>query len=174
MDDRKREFVYLLTKHERRIYGYILSLVPHWNDADEILQETNLRLWDEFDKFRPGTDFNAWALRVAYFQVLTWRKQRSRHKLVFDDSLIEQIHETQEASSELIEARREALRTCLESVNEDSRVILSKYYSDGERAAAIAQAMNRSAQSVYKGLQRLRASLHRCVELRLRTTHSAD
>lgn len=174
MDDRKREFVYLLTKHERRIYGYILSLVPHWNDADEILQETNLRLWDEFDKYESGSDFNAWALRVAYFQVLTWRKKCSRHKLVFDDSLIERLHESQEECSEVIEARRDALRTCLESVTDENRVLLYKYYSEGQRVASIAATTNRSVQSVYKGLQRLRASLHRCIEFRTRSTHSVE
>ena len=64
-----------MTKYERMVYGYILSLVPNWADADEILQETNIRLWEEFEKFQPGTNFAAWAIRVAHFQVLTWRKR---------------------------------------------------------------------------------------------------
>ena len=84
VDESQRQFVRLMTKHERLVYGYILSLVPNWADADEILQETNIRLWEEFDKFVLGTNFAAWALRVAHFQVLTWRKRVSRSRLVFD------------------------------------------------------------------------------------------
>ena len=84
IDESRRQFVRLLTQHQRRVYGYILTMVVNWNDADEILQETNLRLWEEFDRFEPGTDFAAWAIRVAYYQVLTWRKKRDRSRLVFD------------------------------------------------------------------------------------------
>lgn len=40
----REEFVRLLTQHQRRVYAYILGIVPNWNDADEILQETNIRL----------------------------------------------------------------------------------------------------------------------------------
>jgi len=83
LDDSKATFVRLLTQSERRVYGYILKMVVDWNDADEILQETNVRLWEEFDRFQPGTDFAAWAIRVAHYQVLTWRKRRDRSRLVF-------------------------------------------------------------------------------------------
>jgi DNA-directed RNA polymerase specialized sigma24 family protein len=47
IDESRRQFIRLMTKHERLVYGYILSLVPNWADADEILQETNIRLWEE-------------------------------------------------------------------------------------------------------------------------------
>jgi hypothetical protein len=56
-----------MTRHERLVYGFMLSLVPNWADADEILQETNIRLWDEFEKFVPRTNFAAWAVRIARF-----------------------------------------------------------------------------------------------------------
>ena len=78
MDESRRQFIRLMTRHERLVYGYILSLVPNWADADEILQETNIRLWEEFEKFEAGTNFAAWAVRVAHFQVLTTRWLRSR------------------------------------------------------------------------------------------------
>lgn len=91
IDESRRQFVRLLTQHQRRVYGYILKLVVNWNDADEILQETNLRLWEEFDRFEPGTDFAAWGIRVAHYQILTWRKKRDRSRLVFDEQAIQAI-----------------------------------------------------------------------------------
>lgn len=168
MDDRKREFVALLTRNERRLYGYILSLVPDWNNADEILQETNIRLWEEFGRFEQGTDFHAWALRVAYYQVLTWRKNRSRQKLIYDESLLEEIRATQDEMNDLLETRRDALRRCLEQINPESRRLLAQYYGEGLRINEIAASMNRSVQAVYKAVQRIRSSLHGCIERRLR------
>ena len=56
-----------------------------------MLQETNMVLWCDSAKFQPGTDFRAWAYRVAYFQVLAQRRKRGRDRLSFDESLLKDI-----------------------------------------------------------------------------------
>ena len=53
--DRTEEFVRCLSKYQQRVYSFILTLVPHWADADEILQETSTVLWRKFADFEPGT-----------------------------------------------------------------------------------------------------------------------
>ena len=55
----RREFLRLLGEHERRLRGFILALVPHWADADDIAQEVRLRLWEQFDDYDPAKDFGA-------------------------------------------------------------------------------------------------------------------
>ena len=55
--DRLGEFVRLLTEHDRGVLLFILSLVPNWTDAEEIQQETNVKLWQGFGKFQLGSDF---------------------------------------------------------------------------------------------------------------------
>ena len=110
VDDSRRQFIRLMTKYERMVYGYILSLVPNWADADEILQETNIRLWEEFEKFQLGTNFAAWAIRVAHFQVLTWRKKASRSRLVFDQRVVDSLAAEPCWTDEEFEARQQ--RTC--------------------------------------------------------------
>ena len=69
-------FVRLLGQNQRRIFLYVMSMVPDWNDAEEISQETNLILWREFGRFQQGTNFAAWASRVAFHQVPAVRKRR--------------------------------------------------------------------------------------------------
>ena len=56
-DERTREYLRLLGQHERRLLGFILSLVPNWADADDIAQEVKIRLWEQFDKYDPAKDF---------------------------------------------------------------------------------------------------------------------
>ena len=82
-DARTREFVELLSQCERRLYSYILSLVPNFNDADEIAQQTRLRLWERLDRYEPGRDFGAWACTIAHYEYLTWRGKQSRDRLQF-------------------------------------------------------------------------------------------
>src|SRR5215211_7445285 len=88
---RMDEFVRLLGQNQRRIFLYVLGLVPRWPDAEEIVQETNLVLWREFHQFQSGTNFAAWACRVAFHQVLAWRKRRQRDRLELSDAFLEAV-----------------------------------------------------------------------------------
>lgn len=163
----KREFVVLLTKHERMIYGYVLSLVPNLADADEIVQETCLRLWDEFDKYRPGSSFAAWALTVAHYEVLTWRKRASRSKLVFDDSLVELIGKERQVIERSSGPRQEALSDCLQELSENNQHLVAECYGAGRKIKDVAVKLARTEASIYKALERIRGALHQCIERKL-------
>jgi RNA polymerase sigma-70 factor, ECF subfamily len=163
----QRHFVRLLTQHQRRVYGYILKLVVNWNDADEILQETNLRLWEEFDRFEPGTDFAAWAIRVAHYQVLTWRRKRDRSRLIFDEATIQTISREDQSAVRACDQREQALMACLDTLTARNRDLIQRCYAGKHTIRRVAEELNRSAVSVYKSVQRIRLSLHRCIEQRL-------
>ncbi len=102
------EFVALLTAAQRRLYGFICTLVVDRADADEVLQETNLALWQQIERFEPGTDFLAWSCRVAHFKVLKLRDSRKRQRVHLDDAVIELL------ATEAIEEQRVAGRLAAE------------------------------------------------------------
>ena len=85
------EFIENVTRVQRKLHAFIWSLVRSGADADDILQETNLVLWRKSDEFEPGSNFDAWAFRIAQFQVLAFRKRQQRSKLHFDDELVEAL-----------------------------------------------------------------------------------
>lgn len=163
----KEEFVRLLLRHERQLYAYILSLVPSWNDADEVYQETNVRLWKEFERYEPGTNFVAWAIRVAHFQVMTWRKETTRSKLVYSPEIAELISEEYEREAPKLAARQQALGECIDRLSSRNRDLLSRCYAYGVKIKEVAEELNRTTASVYKTLQRVRLSLSKCIEERL-------
>jgi len=163
----KRDFVRLLAKHERMIYGYVLSLVPNVADADEIVQETSLRLWDEFDKFIPGSSFAAWSLTVAHYEVLTWRKRASRSKLVYDDSLVEAIGRERTVVERSAGPRHEALAECLLELSDGNQKLVAECYGAGRKIKEVAAKLERSEAAVYKSLERIRIALHRCIQRKL-------
>jgi len=167
LGESKREFVVLLTRHERMIYGYVLSLVPNVADADEIVQETCLRLWDEFEKYVPGSSFAAWALTVAHYEVLTWRKRASRSKLVFDDSLVELIGRERHVIERTAGPRHEALGECLQELSERNRRLVAECYGADRKIKDVAAKLEKTEASVYKALERVRSALHRCIQRRL-------
>jgi RNA polymerase sigma-70 factor (ECF subfamily) len=167
-DSEKEQFVRLMAAHGRRLYAYILSLVPNWADADEIFQETSVRLWRDFADFVPNSNFAAWATRVAYFQVLTWRKRAARSQLVFDDEILQLIAARHEMLVPFAETRHRALGDCLQELNGQSRDLLARCYAPGAQVKDVAESMGRNLPAVYKSLQRIRSSLRNCVERRLK------
>ena len=58
-DDRVNQYIQLLAKHERRLRGYILALVPNYADAEDVAQDVRIRLWEQFDRYDPAKDFGA-------------------------------------------------------------------------------------------------------------------
>ena len=61
--DRSRGVRPAAEEARRRLNGYVLSLVHNWIDADDIVQDVAVRLWQRFDDFMPDADFGAWACR---------------------------------------------------------------------------------------------------------------
>jgi DNA-directed RNA polymerase specialized sigma24 family protein len=72
---RYNEFIMEFTRNSRRIYGYIRTLAPDVNDANEVYQNASLVLWNKFESFSPGGNFFSWACQIAIFEI---RSNRSR------------------------------------------------------------------------------------------------
>jgi RNA polymerase sigma-70 factor (ECF subfamily) len=156
-------FVRLLGQNQRRVFMFVMSMVPNWNDAEEILQETNLVLWREFDRFQPGTNFAAWACRVALNQTLAWRKRKRRDRLEFSEAFLHAVATEAAAEAERLEERSRALARCIEKLPDPHRVLLRARYDQGRDVDAIGLEQGRSTDAIYRALSRIRHTLHDCV-----------
>ncbi len=156
-------FVRLLAQNQRRVYLYVLTLVPNQNEAEEVMQNTNLVLWREFETFQPGTNFAAWACRVALNQVLAWRKKRSRDRLEFSDAFLEAVGREAEESADLLEDRSQALAGCLAKLPTDHREMVRLRYTEGLAIEEVAKQAGRTVEATYRALSRIRQVLHDCV-----------
>ena len=87
------DFVRRLTDVQDRLYAYILALLPDRAAAREVLQEANVVMCRKFDTLKPDQDFDAWACQVAFYEVKTYRRSKSRDRLVFNDDLLSLVAE---------------------------------------------------------------------------------
>lgn len=163
-DERTRKYLRLLGQHERRLRGYILSLVPHWADADDIAQEVRIRLWEQFDSYDPTKDFGAWSRTIAHYQILTHREKLARHGKLISAQFIEAIAEEAAAISRELDASERALADCFAKLPESKRELLLRYYSNGQTARTIAQELGRSFDATRQAILRTRLTLSDCVE----------
>ena len=157
----------LMTQHQRRIFGYIYTLVPFRHDAEDILQETSLVICEKFDQFKLGTDFAAWACQIAYWEVRRARQKFARSKVLFNQEVVDAIAETAAELAPGMSARREALAKCLEKLHPRDRELLMTRYEPGSGVEQAAKRSGRSLEAAYKALARLRKLLLDCVSLQL-------
>lgn len=162
------QFLRLFMESERRIYAFIVSVLPNLTDADDVLQETSLILWKKFDQFQPGTDFVAWACRTAQYEVLKFYEKQGRSRLKFDLEELETLQREVTSMGPMIEAQHAALARCLEQLNSRDRDLLKRRYVDDASPKQIAEQVGRSIDAIYKALTRIRDGLLNCIQRKLR------
>lgn len=167
---REDEFLALFAANQRRLHAYILAMVFDQNVAADILQETNIVLWQKFEQFEIGTCFFAWAREIARIAVLRYRQRSSRRIVPIDPVLLEQLaSEFADEIQALPSAEEEALEECLEKLRPADRKLILARYTSGAGVAGIARQLDRTANSVAQSLCRIRRSLLECTERRLRS-----
>lgn len=161
--DRAEEFVFLLARHERPLGAYVMTMVPHPQDADDILQEAKVVMWRSFAKFEPGTNFGAWARKIAFHQVLAHRKRKQRDRLDFSEKFLGAVANEAEVNAEHLERRARLLHDCLAKLPPDHRDVLHLRYHEGLSIDEMAAKLNRTVCALYRLLSRVRQALHECV-----------
>ena len=161
------EFVQLFTKHQRRLYLYILAQVPSPVDAEEILQEANIVVWRKFDRFELGTNFFAWSCRIANYEVLKYRDRRRRDRLRFSNEFVELVSREIADNAEIVLEKRNALLGCLSKLRPQDRELIRQRYASGENGNSLAELLGRPVNSVYQSLGRIRKTLLECMKRRI-------
>ena len=174
-ETRVQEFVRLLTGNERRLKSYILTLVPNLADAEQIAQETSLRLWEQFGQYDPCEgDFSAWSRSIAHYQILTFRKKQCRERLVFSSETDGTAGRSRTAArGPDLAARQEALVDCLQKLPDHARELVRLYYVVGMKLREAAAALGRTAAAVEKAIVRVRHILHDCIDASMRKGRSS-
>ena len=157
------DFPSLFLAHQPRIYAFILTLVPNRTDAEDLLQETGLVLFRQAHKFRPDTNFFAWACQIAYHKVLDFRKRQARSPLHFDSDFVELVAAEQLGQVESAANRHTALKRCLEKLTSKDRALIESCYRSGVTINSVANELRQPANAIYKSLRRIRGVLFDCV-----------
>ena len=161
------EFTRLLMQNQKRLWGLILALIPSGPEAEDVMQETCVVLWRKFGEFQPGTDFGAWGLRVARYQVMSHYNRRRRAQARLSDETIEAIAERLAEPRWEDTARGVALRECLGRLRPHEADLIQRRYHAEQRIEQIAAALECSVHAVYKALARLQSRLLQCLRHRL-------
>lgn len=154
----------LFMRHERALRSFVRTLLPSWDDVDEVMQNVSIAVWTKFDRFDPETDFASWAATIARYEVLNYRRSKARDRLVFDEDIIELLADECQEDFARSEQERQALDGCLSQLPDHQQQLVLRVYTPGQKITPIAAEVGVTPNALYKKLGRLRLILWKCIE----------
>ena len=158
------QFVDCLSSHQARLRAYAISLARSPIDADDLLQNACLKLWEKREQYDPTKTFFSWACGFVLIEILRHRRKQATDKLLFDEHLINTLSEEYLANSLYYDLRRESMHKCLGKLSNEDRSLLEERYCSNVAPKTISERCGRPLATIYGALSRIRRNLHRCIE----------
>jgi RNA polymerase sigma-70 factor (ECF subfamily) len=160
----QQRFLSLFLRSEREIFRYVAVLVPNVTDAEDIVQQTAMALWEKFDAYDPSQPFTPWACRFALNKARQWIERRQRWQALLNHGLAEELAQRRLELEPEFEQRLKHLEGCLGKLPETQRSLVEGYYYERASIETLAERSGRTEAATYKILQRVRDALQVCVE----------
>ena len=166
--EHQAQCVQLIAEYQQRLNAYIRTMVSNRDAADDVLQETNLVIWQKIDTYEPGTNFNAWAYKIAYFQTLAYLKKAKRQNwLSFDSELVDLLVNDIEEQHENFDEEHRILGSCIEKLNDSDKTFVKKRYCEDVALKDLAVQEERSVGALKQVMFRIRGTLKSCIQTNL-------
>jgi len=161
------EFILELTQVQQRLLGFLFKRLADREQAREVLQRTNLVLCRKAEQYQAGTNFKAWAMSVANYEVMAYRKTQVRERLVFSDEVDDMIGSREDEFSSSQTDRISHLNHCLQLMSPQNRQLIEHRYEGENSMEKIADEIGATVGAIRVKLHRLRKLLLECIQNRM-------
>lgn len=146
----------LIDRHLKAVFNFTYRLVRKQEDADDITQETFLKMWRSLKKYRQGEHFKAWLFTIARNTAIDlMRKRKSLAFSVFENdegenALTESLTDTEPISDEIFAKaeEKERLENALTKLSPVYRETLLLYYGKNFTFDQIGKILSKSLNTI--------------------------
>ncbi|KAA3659585.1 MAG: hypothetical protein DWQ10_08570 [Calditrichaeota bacterium] len=169
----KQAFHELVEKYQTRIYNLALKMLINREDAEDILQETFIKIFDKIGAFREESELSTWIYRIATNAALMKLRERQRINNRLTD--IEDANLAPVVPSRLLpdgktpfdellnKESRHVLEEAIESLPDIYRVVFILKDVEQLETPKIAEILNLSHEAIYSRLKRARIQLRNAI-----------
>lgn len=155
----------MVGRYGQEVFAMIVRQVPDVMDAQELTQDTFMRAFDHIDSYDPHkASLSTWLCRIAYRLTLDFLKRRRPMIVSIEDTKVWQTDISEEAlEAELSTGREEnieRLRTLMDQLPDDERMLLTLYYFEDRPLTEIAYITGIEAKPLANRLYRTRKKLY--------------
>jgi RNA polymerase sigma-70 factor (ECF subfamily) len=159
----QNDFLRLFLRHNRRLFAYILTMIPNHVDAEDVLQETASVLWDKFSDYEPGTMFYAWARQIARYKVSEYYRQK-KSLVSMGSEVLERIEAIGDPILGSLDDRMTALRGCLSKLDpQDAQLVHTRFFLN-TTLKDLAANTDQSVHTLYKRMVQIYTVLQVCIK----------
>ncbi len=162
--DRQQRFTEQFVSYDRRLFGYVITLLPNFDEAEEAYQETCMRIWAKWDEYDPDRDFLAWACGFAKNVVRELRQKKFRGQALLSEQAMERIAEARFRMDAANDVMQSQLTECLKELSVEQRQLVVRHYADEKTIKAIAEELRTTPAALYMKISRIRRLLFECLE----------
>jgi len=119
--------------YKERLYWHVRKIVLDHEDADDILQNTFIKVWRNIDSFRADSGLYTWLYRIATNESLTFLNQKKRKSFrgtdeEVNDYLVENIQADPYFNGDDLQRK---LQEAIATLPEKQRLVFNmRYYDD--------------------------------------------
>lgn len=162
--DARKSFDATFIHSQHHIYRYVAALVADRDQAEEVFQDTCIKVLEKWEDYDPSRPMVPWACGIAQNMVLKFFQRNRRRGFPLSEMMMTAVSETQYRLSNEVDRRLEKLPDCLQKLTPEQRTLLDQSYGQRGSIRAIAEASHLDPDTLYKRLERIRRSLFDCIE----------
>lgn len=155
---KEKAFNDLVLKYQQRIYWHIRRLVISHDDADDLVQEVFIKIWNNLSDFQENSRLFTWMYRIATNECLTFLKRKSMRNMVplerDDNYLLDKLREDPYVNGDELQIR---LQQAILTLPEKQRIVFNMRYFDEMKYEEMAEVLEVSTGA-------LKASYHHAVK----------
>jgi RNA polymerase sigma-70 factor (ECF subfamily) len=123
----RRAMQLLFTRHQQRVYRFVLRLVGNNATAEDIVSDVFIDLWRQAARFEGRAQPSTWLLAIARNKALSAMRRRIDQPL---DAMAEAVPDPAATAEETLDAskRGAVVRKCLEQLSPAHREIIDLVY----------------------------------------------
>lgn len=130
-ETKERAYTSIVRKYQERLYWHIRRMVVNHEDANDVLQNVFIRVWNGLDNFREDSKLYTWLYRVATNECLSFLEQQKKKASVslsdVEEGLINQVRVEKDFDAQKIEWK---LQLAIQKLPEKQRIVFSLRYYD--------------------------------------------
>ncbi|HET9430546.1 MAG TPA: sigma-70 family RNA polymerase sigma factor, partial [Chitinophagaceae bacterium] len=128
---REKAYTTLIRKYQEKLYWHIRRMVVEHDDANDVLQNVLIRVWNGLENFREDSQLYTWLYRVATNECLTYLEQLKKRTSVSLSDVESGLSNKIRADSHFDGNRLEwKLQLAIQLLPEKQRIVFNLRYYD--------------------------------------------